>query len=191
MDAAQRRREWETLLQGPEAQRSKREAAVSARELRHRPILEWFSKTSRKAAALAGSPWAFALALAIVLVWAFTGPIFGFSDTWQLVINTGTTIVTFLMVFLIQTAQNRDTATLHLKLNELIASQKGASNHLIDAEDLNQEEIARLRAAFQILADEAERKDRMGTTSVEDVAPPAGEVKLPRRARRRGRSRSA
>lgn len=183
MDPEERRKEWEAILHGPGAGRSRREASVKAKEIQHRPVREGFARVSRRGASIAGSPWAFALAAGLVLTWALTGPLFGFSDTWQLFINTGTTIATFLMVFLIQSAQNRDTATLHLKLNELIASQQGASNHLIDCEDLNEAEIARLRAAFQILADEAERKDRFETTSVEDVAPPAGEA--PQRDRRR------
>src|SRR5438093_5183318 len=84
---------------------------------------------------LVGSSWAFSGALLVIIVWAATGPIFGFSDTWQLVINTGTTIITFLMVFLIQNTQNRDAKALHLKLDELIRSKKGARNKLVDLED--------------------------------------------------------
>jgi low affinity Fe/Cu permease len=97
----------------------------------------------------AGSPWAFLIAVMIILVWGITGPIFGFSDTWQLVINTGTTIVTFLMVFLIQNTQNRDAKAMHLKLDELILGLKGARTHLVDLEDLTDEELEQLQKQFQ------------------------------------------
>ncbi|HUR69066.1 MAG TPA: low affinity iron permease family protein [Candidatus Thermoplasmatota archaeon] len=140
-----------------------------------RPIREWFSKAAGRVARAAGSAWAFMLAVSIIVVWAVTGPIFGFSDTWQLIINTGTTIVTFLMVFLIQNTQNKDTAVIHTKLNELIASQPGASNHLIDLEDMTQADLERLRIAFQELADKAREKDRTERMSVEDVARPLHE----------------
>ncbi|MGH9968964.1 MAG: low affinity iron permease family protein, partial [Pyrinomonadaceae bacterium] len=88
----------------------------------------------------------------VILVWILTGPFFGFSDTWQLVINTGTTIVTFLMVFLIQRTQNKDAQAIHLKLNEIVAALQGASNRLIDVEDLSEEEIATLHKYYQELA---------------------------------------
>jgi len=100
-----------------------------------------------------GSSWAFTLALAVVLVWAATGPIFHYSDTWQLVINTGTTIVTFLMVFLIQRAQNKDSLAIQIKLNELLASQQGASNRLINLEDWSEEEIVALHNRFSKLSE--------------------------------------
>ena len=100
----------------------------------------------------AGSSAAFGIALAIVLAWAVTGPIFGFSNTWQLVINTGTTIVTFLMVFLIQRAQNKDAKAIQLKLNELVAAVKGASNNLIDVEALTESEIEALHRHYRELA---------------------------------------
>jgi low affinity Fe/Cu permease len=106
----------------------------------------------------AGSSWAFGLAFAVVLAWAVTGPIFGFSDTWQLVINTGTTIVTFLMVFLIQRSQNKDSQAVHLKLNELVAAVGGASNRLISAEELTEEEVRILHKHFHRLVELA-RKD--------------------------------
>ena len=96
-----------------------------------------------------GSPWAFLVAALIIAVWAVTGPIFHYSDTWQLIINTGTTIVTFLMVFLIQNTQNRDAAAVHLKLDELIRSVKGARNRLVDLEELSEDELEELRAEFQ------------------------------------------
>jgi low affinity Fe/Cu permease len=99
-----------------------------------------------------GGTQAFAVAVLIVIVWAATGPIFHFSDTWQLVINTGTTIVTFLMVFLIQRSQNKDSLAIHLKLNEIVAAMQGASNRLIDVESLNEEELAALRRYYSELA---------------------------------------
>src|SRR5437660_9899203 len=98
-----------------------------------------------------GSTFAFIAAVAVVLVWAVTGPLFRYSDTWQLTINTGTTIVTFLMVFLIQRSQNKDSLALQLKLNELVAAVEGASNRLIDVEDLSEEELALLHKHYQRL----------------------------------------
>jgi low affinity Fe/Cu permease len=103
----------------------------------------------------AGSGTGFGAAVTTVLVWAATGPVFGYSDTWQLVINTGTTIVTFLMVFLIQRSQNKEAMAMHLKLNELIAVIQGASNRLIDLEDLSERELNVLHVHFQRLADMA------------------------------------
>jgi low affinity Fe/Cu permease len=103
-------------------------------------------------AAWTGSSLAFGVALAVVIAWGLTGPIFHFSDTWQLVINTGTTIVTFLMVFLIQRAQNKDAQALHLKLNEIVAAVHGASNRLINVEDLTEEEIRLLHDHYERLS---------------------------------------
>jgi len=114
--------------------------------------------------AWAGGSAGFATAAAIVIAWAVTGPIFGFSDTWQLVINTGTTIVTFLMVFLIQRTQNKDALAIHLKLNELVAAVHGASNRLIDVEALSEKELHVLKAHFHELAQLA-RADRDTTQS--------------------------
>lgn len=111
-----------------------------------------------------GSSSAFALALGIIVVWALLGPVFGFSDTWQLVINTGTTIVTFLMVFLIQRAQNKESRAMEIKLNELIAAMNGASNRLIDVENLSEHEIATLHQHYQTLVRMA-RQDSALTTS--------------------------
>ena len=99
-----------------------------------------------------GSTWAFALALAVIVAWAVTGPIFHFSDTWQLVINTGTTIVTFLMVFLIQRSQNKDALALHVKLNELVAAVEGASNRVIEVEAFSEDELATLESYYAELA---------------------------------------
>lgn len=104
-----------------------------------------------------GTPAAFIIAMAIVIVWGVTGPLFGFSDTWQLVINTGTTIITFLMVFVIQQSQNKDTMAIQLKLNELIAATKGASNRLIDIEDLSEKELESLKKFYIKLSELAEK----------------------------------
>ena len=112
---------------------------------RRRPAIgRALERFSRTATDWAGTSWAFGVALLVVVVWATTGPLFGFSDTWQLVINTGTTIVTFLMVFLIQNTQNRDTLALQLKLSELIIAMKGANNNLATIEDMTEEELEEL-----------------------------------------------
>ena len=102
-----------------------------------------------------GRPAAFGLAAATIIIWAVTGPLFGFSDTWQLVINTGTTIVTFLMVFLIQNSQNRDSEAMHLKLDELIRALSGAQNELLDLEDMEEEDLDKVRANYTALAEKA------------------------------------
>ena len=114
---------------------------------------EFFRKFSHKTSDAVGSPWAFILALVVIIGWAVTGPLFGFSDTWQLVINTGTTIVTFMMVFLIQRAQNKDSLAIQLKLNELLAAQQGASNRLINVEDWSEQDIAALHKRFAKLSE--------------------------------------
>ena len=106
---------------------------------------------SRAVTEWAGTSWAFAVALAVIVAWAATGPIFGFSDTWQLVINTGTTIDTFLMVFLIQRAQNKDARAIHLKLNEIVAAVEGASNRLVNVEDLTEDEVSLLHRHYERL----------------------------------------
>lgn len=121
-------------------------------------LMHLFDRFAGAATRQAGSPAAFALALFVVLAWAISGPLFGYSETWQLVINTGTTIVTFLMVFLIQQSQNKDSTAVHLKLNELIASHKQASNHLISIEDLDEEELRQLVRFYRHLADLADRE---------------------------------
>jgi low affinity Fe/Cu permease len=112
-------------------------------------VNELFRKFAAKFSNIAGSPWAFITALIVLIIWAVSGPVFGFSDTWQLVINTGTTIVTFLMVFLIQNTQNRDAKAIHLKLDELIRSVKDARNSLVDLEDLSDGELDRLQEQFK------------------------------------------
>jgi low affinity Fe/Cu permease len=117
-----------------------------------------------------GSSWGFGMALATIVVWAVTGPLFHWSDTWQLVINTGTTIVTFLMVFLIQRTQNKDGLAIHLKLNELVAAVQGASNRLIDVESLSEEELKTLHVHYQRLVDMARRDVNISAShSVEEA----------------------
>jgi low affinity Fe/Cu permease len=117
--------------------------------------LSWFPSFARATATAAASPAAFAIAVLIVIIWGVTGPVFDYSDTWQLVINTGTTIITFLMVFLIQNTQNRDTLALQMKLDELIRATKGARNMLLDLENMDDDEIAQLREVYEKLADQA------------------------------------
>ena len=119
-------------------------------------ISDAFRIFARHSASALGSAWAFAGAGIVILVWIISGPAFHFSDTWQLVINTATTIVTFLMVFLIQNTQNRDAKAVHLKLDELIRALKGARNHLVDLEDLSDEELQKLEKQFQNLRKRAE-----------------------------------
>jgi low affinity Fe/Cu permease len=130
-----------------------------------------FSRLASRTAALAGNYRTFAVMLGIVLVWAISGPIFNFSTTWQLVINTGTTIVTFLMVFLIQRSQNKDSRAVHLKLNELVSAMEGASNRLIDVEDLSEDELRALHGYYCSLV-ELSRRDASLTKShsVEEAA---------------------
>jgi low affinity Fe/Cu permease len=112
-----------------------------------------FRRFAHKISILVGMPWSFLAAIAIIVVWAITGPLFGFSDTWQLVINTGTTIVTFLMVFLIQNTQNRDAQALHLKLDELLRAMKGARTGMVDLEAMPDEELQKLQAEFRRLGE--------------------------------------
>jgi low affinity Fe/Cu permease len=122
----------------------------------HKRAFDRFSTVVTRAT---GSSWAFVIAFAVIAIWAVTGPVFGYSDTWQLVINTGTTIITFLMVFVIQQSQNKDTLAIHLKLNELIASDAAANNRLVDIEDLSPEELAMLKKFYVKLARLAETDD--------------------------------
>jgi low affinity Fe/Cu permease len=130
-------------------------------------FLERIAKTATQ---ITGSSMAFVLAFGLILIWIITGPIFGFSNTWQLVINTGTTIITFLMVFLIQRAQNKDSLALHLKMNELIASLKGPSNRLIDVEDLSERELETLHNFYRSLSRFAKKgKDLSVSHSIEEA----------------------
>jgi low affinity Fe/Cu permease len=124
----------------------------------------WYSGFSQWIARFTGWPITFALALGLIVVWVVTGPIFHFSDTWQLVINTGTTIVTFLMVFVIQNTQNRDTEAIQIKLDELIRATRGAHNALLDLEELEAEQLDEFRLRYSKLAQEARHKIRRGIT---------------------------
>ena len=117
-----------------------------------------FSYVARRIAVLTGRPSVFMLAVATVVLWAISGPVFGFSDTWQLVINTSTTIITFLMVFLIQNTQNRDTAAIQLKLDELIRATRGAHNALLDLEEIEDELLERYLKTYRALAAASRRK---------------------------------
>jgi low affinity Fe/Cu permease len=128
-----------------------------------------FRKFAQAASQAVGSSWAFILAVMIILVWALTGPMFRYSDTWQLVINTGTTIITFLMVFLIQNTQNRDAKAIHLKLDELIRAVEGARTHLVELEELSDEELERLQKQFTRLR-KREPKDRRVTDELSTSA---------------------
>ncbi len=125
-----------------------------------------FRRFALKVSKQVGSPWMFVSALTVIVLWASTGPIFHFSDTWQLVINTGTTIVTFLMVFLIQSTQNRDAEAIQLKLDELIRAVTEARTSLVDLEDLSDEELERLREEFQHLRERESRKSPLSGAAV-------------------------
>ena len=122
-----------------------------------------FRVFARQTSAILGSAWAFSAAILIIVIWALTGPTFHFSDTWQLIINTGTTIVTFLMVFLIQNTQNRDAKAVHLKLDELIRALKGARNKLVDLEELSDDELNNLEQQFTRIRKKAETTEKKVT----------------------------
>jgi low affinity Fe/Cu permease len=122
----------------------------------------WFTRFAKWTARVTGRPFAFVMAVIVILAWAVTGPIFGFSNTWQLVINTATTIVTFLMVFLIQNTQYRDSEAIHIKLDELIRSARGAHTALLNLEELEDEEIDRLRERYEKIAERARLDLRSG-----------------------------
>jgi low affinity Fe/Cu permease len=122
----------------------------------------WFTRLAKVTSRASGRAAAFTLALGVILIWLTTGPVFGFSDTWQLVINTGTTIVTFLMVFLIQNTQNRDTEALQVKLDELLRVTAGAHNALLDLEELEEYELDRIRGGYARLAERAREDLRRG-----------------------------
>jgi low affinity Fe/Cu permease len=119
-------------------------------------VSDAFRVFAQRSSFMLGSAWAFSGAVLVILVWILTGPTFHFSDTWQLIINTATTVITFLMVFLIQNTQNRDAKAMHLKLDELIRALKGARNQLVDLEDLSDEELKRLEKQFQRMRRRAE-----------------------------------
>src|ERR1700744_1870597 len=130
----------------------------------------YFEKFSNWATNATGSSAAFIIAIVVILIWIVTGPVFHYSDTWQLIINTGTTIITFLMVFLIQKSQNKDSKAVHLKLNELLASHQGASNRMVDIEDLTERELDQLHKFYEQLSDLAEKEDDLTCTHSIDAA---------------------
>jgi low affinity Fe/Cu permease len=125
------------------------------KKMRPTKTASWFTQFAKSTARATGKPVAFVAAAGVILVWSITGPLFGFSDTWQLVINTSTTIVTFLMVFLIQNTQNRDSEAVQVKLDELIRVTEGAHNALLNLEELEEKELDRIRAQYASLAERA------------------------------------
>src|SRR6266705_6656941 len=131
-------------------------------------VSDAFRIFARRSSIILGSAWSFAGAILVILVWLLTGPTFHFSDTWQLIINTATTVITFLMVFLIQNTQNRDAKAMHLKLDEIIRALKSARNQLVDLEDLSDEDLKKLEEQFRRLRQKAERD---GTRPSRDVEP--------------------
>jgi low affinity Fe/Cu permease len=150
-----KRRAAHAAAERPKAAKSARGDSSPEPKSRIGHALEKFSLAATE---WAGSSWAFSVAVAVILAWAVTGPIFHFSDTWQLVINTGTTIVTFLMVFLIQRSQNKEGKAIQLKLNEIVAAMQGASNRLIDVESLSEDEIRTLKLHYAEIAKLAARR---------------------------------
>ena len=138
----------------------------------------WFTRFTKRTSQFTGQPLTFSLAVLVIAAWAVSGPLFGFSDTWQLVINTGTTIITFLMVFLIQSTQNRDAEAVHIKLDELLRVTPGAHNVLLDLEELEEAELDKLRAVYERLAEKA-RAGKAGGRSAQGV-PEIGDLTDPR-----------
>ena len=139
----------------------------------------WFTRFANGASRATGRPLTFVLAMLVVIVWAVTGPLFAFSDTWQLIINTGTTVVTFLMVFLIQNTQNRDSEAMHVKMDELIRALEGAHNALLDLEELDDKTLDTIRARYRKLAAKARDDIEQGKLDIgcddldeDDDAPP-------------------
>lgn len=131
----------------------------------------WYSQFAKRTAHFCGRPRVFTMAVGIILLWLITGPIFNYSDTWQLVINTGTTIITFLMVFLIQNTQNRDTQAIQVKLDELIRATQGAHNALLDLEELEEETLEAFRLKYQTLAKEARAQIDLGKLDTDSPEP--------------------
>jgi low affinity Fe/Cu permease len=138
------------------------------------PLGDSFTRFAKWTARTSGHPSTFSLAVGVILLWAITGPIFKFSDTWQLVINTATTVVTFLMVFLIQNTQNRDGTAVQLKLDELIRAIRGAQNSVLSLEDMTEEELERLKAQYSQLAERARGRQKQGKQqhAKKDESPP-------------------
>ncbi|MES3017129.1 MAG: low affinity iron permease family protein [Bacteroidota bacterium] len=139
--------------------------------------LSFFERFSNAVTNWAGSSFAFSTAFLVIVVWAISGPFFNFSETWQLVINTGTTIITFLMVFLIQKSQNKDSKAIQLKLNELIAADERASNRMVDLEDMTEEELDKLHKFYEKLSDLAEKEDNIHTSHSIDAAEKVHKIK--------------
>ena len=145
-------------------------------EKQHKRPKGWFSRFAHQTARLSGRPMTFGLAVALLLVWAVSGPAFDYSDTWQLAVNTGTTIVTFLMVFLIQNTQNRDAEAMQIKLDELIRALHGAHNTLLDLEELEERDLEGIRANYVALAEKA--RTRQGGETPDggaESSPPSGQ----------------
>jgi low affinity Fe/Cu permease len=137
----------------------------------------WFTRFAKSTARAAGRPAAFAFAAGIVVVWGLLGPTFGFSDTWQLVINTSTTIVTFLMVFLIQSTQNRDSEAIQVKLDELIRATRGSHNALLDLEELDEKDLDKIKERYEWLARSARKGLRRGLADTDVATFPVDELK--------------
>lgn len=140
----------------------------------------WFEKVANKITQWTGSSFAFGIAFGLIIAWLVSGPLFHYSDTWQLVINTGTTIITFLMVFLIQKTQNKDSKAIQLKLNELIAASRHASNRMVDIEDLDEQELDILHKFYQRLSDNAEEDRDIHQSHSIDAAEAISELKSKR-----------
>ena len=157
---------------------------VMSRMKKKKGMRSLFDRLSNHVTRATGSPAAFISAFLIIIGWALSGPIFGFSDTWQLVINTGTTIITFLMVFIIQQSQNKDTAAIHLKLNELIACNEKASNRLIASEDLTEDELRVIKKFYQKLVQLAEKESNIHSSHSLDEAEDLHESKQGKRETR-------
>ncbi len=139
--------------------------ALAGNERQHHNVNDLFRKFAHRTSEIVGSSWSFIAAIVIIVMWGMSGPVFHYSDTWQLVINTSTTIITFLMVFLIQNTQNRDARAIHLKLDELIKATKGASNTIIDLDELSDEQLKQLEAEYNRLCtsgDESSHTARKG-----------------------------
>ncbi len=151
---------------------------------------QFFERFASRATQATGSSWAFLIALLTVIVWLISGPIFHYSDTWQLVINTGTTIITFLMVFLIQKSQNKDSLAMQIKLNELIAVNRKASNRLLNVEDLTEAELHALHEFFGRLAEKAKNEDSLSESHSVEEAEEIHEEKLEEKEKRQQRKRS-
>lgn len=143
--------------------------AASPSPLRQHPLLAGFDRLASQVTRWVGSPAAFCVALSMVIAWALLGPVFGYSEGWQLVINTGTTIVTFLMVFLIQQSQNKDSRAVHLKLDELLASNCDASNRMIGIEELDEHVLRRMAAHYTRLAEKAQAERHGGAAADRDM----------------------